>query len=99
MHKTYTDCFLTKGFVGGDWAYAINSNDTGGELVADATEEAAISEADRNLAVYCLGWESVEAHQAYHRTALFAEEIDNLAPWFGPGTGAWYAKFEKHVDL
>jgi hypothetical protein len=35
-------------------------------------------------------------HHAYARTALFAEEIDKLAPHFGPGTGAWYVRFERH---
>ncbi|KIW76241.1 hypothetical protein Z517_10987 [Fonsecaea pedrosoi CBS 271.37] len=27
MHKTFTDCYYTKGFVGGNWAYALNTVD------------------------------------------------------------------------
>lgn len=39
----------------------------------------------------------LQHHHKYSQTALFAEDIDKLAPHFGPGTGAWYVKFEKHV--
>ncbi|CAK7212629.1 hypothetical protein SEUCBS140593_001567 [Sporothrix eucalyptigena] len=96
MHKTYTDCFLTQeGFIGGDWAYATNTNNVNDERL-DQTSP--LDSGDRRLGVYFLGWESRAAHDAYSRTALFDEEIDKLMPWFGPGTGAWYVNFEKHED-
>lgn len=99
MHKTYTDCFLADdGFTGGDWAYAANTNNTNGISLAQSSTDAALSPTDRRLGVYYLGWTSHAAHDAYSATPLFAEEIDKLLPWFGPGTGAWYVKFAKHQD-
>ncbi|KAE9367069.1 hypothetical protein N431DRAFT_418172 [Stipitochalara longipes BDJ] len=96
MHKTYTDCYRMHGFVGGDWAYALNTNDTSG-ILADEVRNEWIGEKERRLACYYLGWESIEAHQTASKTAIFDEEMVKLAPWFGPGSGAWYVKFEKHV--
>ncbi|KAJ9603264.1 hypothetical protein H2200_012042 [Cladophialophora chaetospira] len=105
MEKTFTDCYFAEGFKGGAWAYAVNTNDTDGTIVTDAegmegeVEEVELLKLEeRRLACYYLGWESVELHHKYSQTALFAEEIDKLAPHFGPGTGAWYVKFEKHVE-
>ncbi|KAF4634106.1 hypothetical protein G7Y89_g4006 [Cudoniella acicularis] len=98
MHKTYTDCYRMQGFVGGDWAYAVNTNDTNGGLVDDeVVRNQWVEEKERRLACYYLGWESIEAHQAASKTEIFAEEMVKLAPWFGSGSGAWYVKFEKHV--
>jgi hypothetical protein len=59
MHKTYTDCYSAKGFSGGNWAYAVNSNDVD-ELLSEAVDERLIQEVERRLAVYPLGWKSVE---------------------------------------
>lgn len=57
-HKTYTDCFGTPGFVGGDWGYAVNTDEVqGAEFPSDALD---IADADRRLALYLLGWESAE---------------------------------------
>ena len=58
MHKTYTDCYQMQGFVGGDWGYAVNTNSTGGGDV-DLVEGRLQGE-QRRLAIYFLGWESVE---------------------------------------
>ncbi|KIW50287.1 hypothetical protein PV05_11889 [Exophiala xenobiotica] len=94
MHKTYTDVFGMRGFVGGQWSYCLNTNDSTGMPLH--SEERTLPPAKRRLAVYPLGWESVELHQAATKTALFAEEIDKLAPYFGPGTGAFYVSFRRH---
>ncbi|KEF59653.1 uncharacterized protein A1O9_04499 [Exophiala aquamarina CBS 119918] len=160
--KTFTDCYLMRGFVGGQWSFALDGNDTGGVETGrgrvcdhdasgatetfqddedDGDDEAMrygmLKKGDRRLAVYCLGWESAEVrrrrgppppvlasislisrvsasmeevptdiivrasatkqlHQAATKTPLFAEEIDKLAPYFGPGTGAFYVNFTKH---
>ena len=59
MHKTYTDCYSAEGFSGGNWAYAVNSNDVD-ELLSEAVDERLIPEGEGRLAVYPLGWESVE---------------------------------------
>ncbi|PMD33623.1 hypothetical protein L207DRAFT_142509 [Hyaloscypha variabilis F] len=96
MHKTYTDCYRMQGFVGGEWAYALNTNDTNGVLVNEVRNKW-LEEKERSLACYYLGWESIEAHQAASKTAIFDEEMVKLAPWFGMGSGAWYVKFERHV--
>ncbi|KIW70702.1 hypothetical protein PV04_02947 [Phialophora macrospora] len=100
MNKTFTDCYLAEGFRGGGWSYALNTNDTNGTVAATPAEaEEVLLEAEkRRLACYYLGWESIEHHHAYARTALFAEEVDKLAPHFAPGTGAWYVRFERHRD-
>ncbi len=59
MHKTYTDCYRMQGFVGGEWAYALNTNDTNGVLV-DEVRNQTVDEKERRLACYYLGWESIE---------------------------------------
>ncbi|PMD53487.1 uncharacterized protein K444DRAFT_700620 [Hyaloscypha bicolor E] len=96
MHKTYTDCYRMDGFVGGDWGYALNTNDTNGMLVDEASNQR-VEEKERRLACYYLGWESIDAHQAASKTDIFDEEMVKLAPWIGEGSGAWYVKFEKHA--
>ncbi|CAM1507488.1 Fc.00g071290.m01.CDS01 [Cosmosporella sp. VM-42] len=95
MHKTYADTYQIRGFTGGYWAYATNSNHINGQPVSGLVEEE-VAEGQRRLAVYQLGWESIELHQDGTKTAQFAEEIDKLMPYFGPGTGAWYVTFRKH---
>lgn len=57
MNKTYTDCYRAEGFVGGEWAYATNTNGTDGVLVDLESPE--LPETERRLACYYLGWESV----------------------------------------
>jgi hypothetical protein len=47
------------GFVGGHWAYALNSNNTNGLLVHQV-EGRWVEEKERRLACYYLGWESIE---------------------------------------
>lgn len=59
MHKTYTDCYFAEGFSGGNWAYAVNSNDVD-EILSEAVDDKVIPEGEGRLAVYPLGWESVE---------------------------------------
>jgi hypothetical protein len=59
MHKTFTDCYLAKGFIDGGWGYALNSNDADGEDLS--VEENVLDEKDRRLAYYPLGWNSLEA--------------------------------------
>ncbi|KAK5988347.1 hypothetical protein PT974_12498 [Cladobotryum mycophilum] len=93
MHKTYTDTYKLLGFTGGHWAYSLNSNSPTGVPLA-RTEHLEVGE--RRLAAYLLGWESVELHQDASATEIFAEEIDKLMPYFGPGSGAWYVSFRKH---
>jgi hypothetical protein len=65
MHKTYTDCYFAEGFSGGNWAYAVNSNDVD-ELLSEAVDEKVIPEGKGRLAVYPLGWESVEVCFIHH---------------------------------
>ena len=60
MHKTFTDCYFAKGFTGGGWAYALNSNDAeGNEIDVNTTEEPLIEEKDRKLAYYIIGWNTI----------------------------------------
>ena len=66
MHKTYTDCYRMKGFVGGEWAYALNTNDTNGALTDEAREKW-INEKERSLACYYLGWESIEVSNPFSK--------------------------------
>jgi hypothetical protein len=56
MHKTFTDCYLAPGFAGGSWTYAMNSNETDGE-VSLATE---LEGKEQRLAFYLLGWDSLQ---------------------------------------
>jgi hypothetical protein len=62
MHKTFTDCYFAPGFIGGGWAYALNSNDAGGEVISAAKDDVptVLGEHERRLAYYCIGWETVE---------------------------------------
>lgn len=64
MHKTYTDCYRMQGFVGGEWSYALNTNDTGGVSVGEAGNQG-IEENERRLACYYLGWESIEVGEHF----------------------------------
>ncbi|KAJ9632593.1 hypothetical protein H2204_007897 [Knufia peltigerae] len=96
MHKTYTDTYGMRGFEGGQWAYCSNTNDSLGDKLG--SENVQLTSDEKRLGVYVLGWESVELHQAATKTALFAKEIDKLAPYFGPGSGAFYVYFRKHSN-
>jgi hypothetical protein len=58
MHKTYTDCYRMQGFVGGDWSYTLNTNATGGNIMDRSRER--LEKEQQRLAVYYLGWESIE---------------------------------------
>lgn len=58
MHKTYTDCYKMQGFVGGQWAYSLNANHPDGVALSDITTT--LAQDDRRLALYFLGWESIE---------------------------------------
>ncbi|KAK9366687.1 hypothetical protein V1509DRAFT_628781 [Lipomyces kononenkoae] len=95
MHKTYLDTYKLLGFTGGTWEYAINTNETSG-VPCNIPQEKLVPQAERRLAVYPLGWESIELHQDGSKTAIFAEEMDKLSPYFGRGSGAWYVMFRKH---
>ncbi len=57
MHKTYADTYKIKGFTGGQWAYAINTNETSGVPCSAATDKI-LSEGVQRLGIYYLGWES-----------------------------------------
>ncbi|EHK47804.1 hypothetical protein TRIATDRAFT_282362, partial [Trichoderma atroviride IMI 206040] len=74
------------GFTGGYWAYAINTNETTG-VSCLAPSEDTVPKAHRRLGVYYLGWESIELHEDGTQTEAFSEEINNLQPYFGPGSG------------
>ncbi|KAH6891477.1 hypothetical protein B0T10DRAFT_560719 [Thelonectria olida] len=95
MHKTYTDTYMIEGFTGGYWGYAANTNESRGASLS-AEPQPPIPEGERRLGVYYLGWESIEHHERATKTEVFAEELTKLLPHFGPGSGAWYVKFEKH---
>ncbi|KAF2667088.1 hypothetical protein BT63DRAFT_458051 [Microthyrium microscopicum] len=94
MEKTFTDCYFAEGFEGGGWGYAQNTNDADGEEMN--TSDSTLPDDKRMLAYYMIGWKSLADHHAYAKTELYDEEIDKLMPYFGPGTGAFYVKFEKH---
>ncbi|PTB62712.1 hypothetical protein BBK36DRAFT_1128532 [Trichoderma citrinoviride] len=95
MHKTYSDTYQIQGFTGGYWAYATNTNETAGVPYSTPTDET-VPKSQRRLAVYYLGWESIELHEDGTRTEAFAEEINKLQPYFGPDSGAWYAMLRQH---
>ncbi|KPM39258.1 hypothetical protein AK830_g7323 [Neonectria ditissima] len=95
MQKTYTDTYKIRGFTGGQWAYACNSNETSGVRPGAASEQQ-LPKLEQRFAIYLLGWDSIELHEDATKTPEFAEEISKLAPYFGPGTGAWYVCFRKH---
>jgi len=58
MHKTYTDCYKMQRLVGGEWAYSPNANDPNGVALSDITNT--LEQDERRLALYFLGWESIE---------------------------------------
>jgi len=95
MHKTYTDCYRMHGFIGGDWAYSVNTNNTN-ETLIDSEQHQWLPEKERRLACYYLGWESINHHEAASATPIFAEEMIKLMPWIGKGSGAWYVTFKRH---
>lgn len=39
-----------------------------------------------------------QLHEDAGRTAVFAEEMDNLRPWLDSSSGAWYVAFRKHEE-
>lgn len=82
MHKTYTDAFKLQGFVGGDWAYAINTNESSG-APCGTTTDGAVQEGARRLGVYYLGWESIEVCR---HPALWENE-KNYAPQYADPSG------------
>jgi hypothetical protein len=57
MHKTYTDCYKMQGFLGGQWAYSLKANHPNGVALSDRN---VLESDDRRLALYFLGWESIE---------------------------------------
>ena len=57
MHKTYTDCYKMLGFVGGQWAYPLNANHPDGVTL---TDRSVLNSDNKRLALYFLGWESIE---------------------------------------
>jgi hypothetical protein len=58
MHKTYTDAYKLRGFTGGDWAYASNTNFSAGAPCGE--KQVKLAGESRRLGVYYLGWESIE---------------------------------------
>jgi len=59
MNKTYTDTYQIKGFTGGHWQYAIDTNETRGVTSKQDPNEL-IPEDNQRLGIYYLGWESIE---------------------------------------
>jgi hypothetical protein len=49
------------GFIGGNWAYAVNTNDTSGVLI-ESTRSRWLQEKEKRLACYYLGWESIKVY-------------------------------------
>uniref|UniRef100_A0A093UZZ3 D-aminoacyl-tRNA deacylase n=1 Tax=Talaromyces marneffei PM1 TaxID=1077442 RepID=A0A093UZZ3_TALMA len=86
---------LVMGFVGGQWTYCLNANQPEGVALSDGNP-LLLNQDNRRLALYFLGWESIELHQDACLTPLFAEEIDKLQPWFYNGSGAWYNSFRRY---
>jgi hypothetical protein len=62
MHKTFTDCYLAKGFTGGGWGYAFNTTDADGIDISKTMSEQ-LPEIERKLAYYCIGWNSLAVRQ------------------------------------
>ena len=57
IHKTYTDCYKMQGFIGGQWAYSLNANHPDGVALSNRN---VLDSDDKRLALYFLGWESIE---------------------------------------
>ncbi|KAK2137951.1 hypothetical protein NOF04DRAFT_1392191 [Fusarium oxysporum II5] len=94
MRKTYTDCYRMQGFTGGNWGYTLNTNLVGGERdVLPGSRGSRLESKDRKLAIYLLGWESIELHEDANKTPVFAEEMIKLGPWINQESGAWYVRF------
>ncbi|KAM0080791.1 hypothetical protein ACKRZS_007058 [Fusarium odoratissimum] len=94
MRKTYTDCYRMQEFTGGDWGYTLNTNLVGGERdVLPGSRGSRLESKDRKLAIYLLGWESIELHEDANKTPVFAEEMIKLGPWINQESGAWYVRF------
>ena len=64
MRKTFTDCYLSPfpGFKGGSWGFAVNGDDARGERLEDELEGLCYTKqrSQGRLALYYLGWESLE---------------------------------------
>jgi hypothetical protein len=59
MNKTFTDCYFAKGFTGGGWGYALNSNDSDGRDVDIGADASQLEEKERRLAYYIIGWNTI----------------------------------------
>lgn len=59
-HKTYTDCYRMRGFLGGDWGYSLDTNEVNGRALTGAEHRPSLEQDQRRLAIYFLGWESIE---------------------------------------
>jgi hypothetical protein len=60
MHKTFTDCYFAKGFTGGGWGYALNSNESEGqEINVGGAYDSLLEEKERTMAYYIIGWDSI----------------------------------------
>lgn len=96
MHKTYTDAFKTQGFTGGQWAYAINTNESSGVPCSVATDEL-VSEGRKRLGIYYLGWESIEVR---HQLALSGVVLKKNASFIyllrHPAPSGWNADSGIH---
>lgn len=79
MHKTYLDTYKLLGFTGGDWAYAINTNETSGVPCSPSAEKV-VSITERRLAVYLLGWESIEVCPQFAFNAEQPCQLFHIAP-------------------
>ena len=74
MNKTFADCYFAPGFTGGGWAYALNSNDAGGEVISAANNvPTVLDENGRRLAYYCIGWDTVEVSGGLALVMLIVE--------------------------
>ncbi|OAL20717.1 hypothetical protein AYO22_08726 [Fonsecaea multimorphosa] len=79
MHKTYTDCYGAAGFRGGNWSYALNTNETYG--TATAALEEMIAPDERRLACYYLGWDGVEVSVFFTTTTITTTIVVFGPPW------------------
>ena len=75
VHKAFTDCYFAKGFTGGGWAYAQNSNDTDGQGIdTDDFRTKLLEQRDRMAAWYIIGWDSIEVG-AEESSAFFRVDV------------------------
>jgi len=76
MHKTYTDTYKIAGFTGGQWGYALDSNESRGRpLYGNSAFEKAVPAEERRLGVYLLGWESIEVRLFKYPPIETREEV------------------------